>query len=305
MPAEWKTFDQIAEINDLWRWLEGPVVAALYDDNYQTYHEGSEMRTDSGRAIWFGAWVGRPRLRQLRTSSDSCTNRDISNLEKRWEKLHETCFEPYYYSPWGVSSDKRTFQPNNTAFPGPWWSFGGYNSSDQDLSSGYAQQFAWYLQTQTDYMYSNEGFSYIFPNNRAQALSELQALRNEHWLDLGSRMVTLEFNVHNKNVERLAVARFVVELSPGGNVKPTVKLRTVSSTPIRITNFGWLCFVVVSMFLLSDIFSTCWQLSKFNVSPWHYITQPGRIVELALYLLYMTALILTFAAKVNEYLTSV
>ena len=62
MPAEWKTFDDIAEINDLWLWIRGPAMSAIYDDNYMTYHDGPEVKSDPGRAIWFGNWVGRPRL---------------------------------------------------------------------------------------------------------------------------------------------------------------------------------------------------------------------------------------------------
>ena len=227
---------------DFWGWVQGDLGNALFPEaeNYRGTKGGADPNTQSLVAIeGFNKYIGRPRLRQLRTQSLKCghsaDDRDTrmhqwSQSEQDQETLFpEGCFEtPIYPSIFGWQDQQfmtaailpveGSTHPNQTL---------GFTWSDDGLWSSRPGSLAMWHNLFT---YPSSGYTLNIPGDAAKGTDLIEGLKSGGWLDLNTRAIFLEFVLYNVNLDMYTVGRATMEFPPSGAMKTssstsTLKLR--------------------------------------------------------------------------------
>jgi hypothetical protein len=125
--------------------------------------------------------IGRPRLRQLRTRSDSCRNNYI--FAKQFDNL---CFD--FLTP--LSEDHRVYQIGGMEF----------NWGPADTADVMGQ-----VQT-----YEGSGYSVVLSKNFTNAAELVDKLKEIQWVNLDTRAVIVEFAVYNSFLNVITTFRLVL-----------------------------------------------------------------------------------------------
>jgi hypothetical protein len=68
--------------------------------------------------------------------------------------------------------------------------------------------------------YGTGGYVVMLPINRTEAFRELVFLRNNLWIDRGTRAVAVEFNLYNTNTKMASTVRCMLEFFPSSYIVP-------------------------------------------------------------------------------------
>lgn len=121
--------------------------------------------------------LGPPRLRQIRVRKDSCYVNDA------FIRYFNTCYSQYTAGTEEIVSDH----------------MGAPFRTMRDLDSTP-------LWTQLNF-YRSGGYTVDLTFNKKENLMILKKLRNQHWLDRGSRLCLIEFNLFNENTDTFQSAK--------------------------------------------------------------------------------------------------
>ena len=231
------SFGDIGSIDEYYGWLGNAALPGLYDDRpiyYTVPDEGAKERVsfyeyaDGPRIGKHNVLVGRPRLRQLRTSADSCSamparigpssskSDDPDTIAEGWP-----CFQD---TGWGNDDDQAPFSIDNTAHSSSTFQY----LDEEDTLSVYGR-FGYY---------GSGGHSLILPPNKTTAIAIVERLQNSPWISMNTRAVILEFNVFNRARQLLTTVHFTLELGQTGAIMPTVRFDT-----LQLVNYvSWVDF---------------------------------------------------------------
>ncbi|XP_077319460.1 polycystin-1-like protein 3 [Lithobates pipiens] len=195
--------------------------------------------------------VGSPRIRQLRRVPTSGGNSDLYDSE-----------DTNSYSPqW------RMVRNNDT--PGDIWSY----YSEEELG-GYP------IWAQQGY-YSGGGYVSEIGLNSTSAASVLDWLERSYWLDSFTKVIFVEFNVYNANINLFAIATFILEATVIGGFLPSLDLqimRLYSTTDTTVT----LKLGADILFFVILLYTVIIQVMRLKEQKWSYFRQTHNLLDLCI-----------------------
>ncbi|XP_060666102.1 uncharacterized protein LOC132798308 [Drosophila nasuta] len=141
--------------------------------------------------------LGPPRLRQIRVRKDTCFVNDA------FIRYFNTCYDSYSKGAEEIISSHggAPFRTMKELDSTPLWTI---------LN-----------------MYATGGYTVDLTYDKETNLQIIKDLKRSHWLDRGSRLVLVEFNLYNENTDIFQSAKFIAEIPPTGGVLPQSQLQTV------------------------------------------------------------------------------
>ncbi|XP_013419423.1 polycystic kidney disease 2-like 1 protein isoform X2 [Lingula anatina] len=219
------TFRGMTTMQDFWRFAEGPLMDGLY---WEKWYNGQNVSDSQlGYVFHENKLLGVPRLRQLKVRNDSCEVHDDFKNEIK------TCYDAYAES----IEDKFPFgKMNGTAWV--------YQTEDELDGWGHEGLIS---------EYGGGGFVQNLLLTREKTEPIIADLKQNLWLDRGTRVVFVDFTVYNANINLFCVIRLVVEFPATGGAIPSWSFRTVKL--IRYVSIGdYFVLACEGIFLLFIIY---------------------------------------------------
>lgn len=114
-----KNFYEIMTKDEFWQWMQGPLLAGLYQS---TYYNGDTIPDDEqGYILGSLRLVGGVELRQMRVSNSSCSERRYTHFGERFDTKTGVCYAEFkrgaWWTPWLKDTEDTTpFGPPCTYF---------------------------------------------------------------------------------------------------------------------------------------------------------------------------------------------
>ncbi|XP_017012069.2 polycystin-2 [Drosophila takahashii] len=169
-------------------------------DHADDSHRHSNMSSHhlEGRVFLYeNLLLGPPRLRQIRVRKESCYVNDA------FIRYFNTCYAAY-------SSGAEDRKPMYKGSP--------YRTMN-DLDSTPI----WTVLA----FYRTGGYTVNLDYDKDKNLKTISELKDIHWLDRGSRLCLVEFNLFNENTDIFQSVKLIAEIPPTGGVIPQAHLQTV------------------------------------------------------------------------------
>ncbi|TRY56170.1 hypothetical protein DNTS_002527 [Danionella cerebrum] len=205
------------------KFTEGPFLNGMY---WELWYNNKSLPENQSLIYYENLLLGVPRLRQLKVRNESCSVH---------EDLRDEVYDCYdAYSP--ANEDKAPFGPKNST---------AWRYSEQGILG---ESTHWGLVS----TYGGGGYYQDLSRTREKTVSEIQELKNNLWLDRGTRAVFLDFSVYNGNVNLFCIVRLLVEFPATGGAVSSWRFQTVRL--IRYVSswdyFVGMCEVVFCLFVL-------------------------------------------------------
>jgi len=192
-------FTGITTMKGFFDYAEGGLVNGLY---WEKYYNDKPIRADEQGYIYFeNKILGNPRLRQVRVTNTSCT------VHTDFQKEIKECYAPYSPS----VEDKQPFGPMN----GTAWNY---------QTAGELEGRSFWGRIAT---YEGGGFVQLLGKTKDSALGVIGKLKDDLWLDRGTRAVFIDFSVYNANINLFCIVTLVLEYPATGGCIPYSKFRTL------------------------------------------------------------------------------
>ncbi|CAH1795418.1 unnamed protein product [Owenia fusiformis] len=223
-PDTKNTFRGMTTMMDFWRFVETPLMDGLYWETW--YNDRNVTDSELGYIFYENKLLGIPRLRQLKVLNNSCVVHDD------FKKDITQCYDNYAES----IEDKNPFGKMN----GSAWTYNTEAELDGSSHAGLIET------------YGGGGYIANLARKKAESLEILKELRENLWLDRGTRAVFIDFTVYNANINLFCVVRLVVEFPPTGGAIPQSSFRTVKLIRyVSVSDFFVLaCECIFALFIL-------------------------------------------------------
>ncbi|XP_016124775.1 polycystin-2 isoform X1 [Sinocyclocheilus grahami] len=217
------TFKTLSTMEDFWKFTEGPFLNGMY---WEFWYNNKSLPENQSLIYYENLLLGVPRLRQLKVRNESCSVH---------EDLRDEVYDCYsVYSP--ANEDKSPFGPKN----GTAWRY----SEESNLGES-----SYWGQMST---YGGGGYYQDLSRTREKSANQLQELKNNLWLDRGTRAVFLDFSIYNGNVNLFCIVRLLLEFPATGGAVTSWQFQTVRL--IRYLSswdyFVGMCEVAFCLFVL-------------------------------------------------------
>ncbi|CAD5121175.1 DgyrCDS9711 [Dimorphilus gyrociliatus] len=225
---------------DMWRFAEGPLVSGLY---WEQWYNGKNVTNEElGYIFYENKLLGVPRIRQLKVKNDSCTVHDDFRNEIK------ACYDSYAKS----IEDKEPFGKMN----GSAWK---YHTDEQLDGSSH-----WGLISR----YGGGGYVQNLGTTKVKSYELIKELKDNLWLDRGTRAVFIDFSVYNANINLFCVIRLLIEFPATGGAIPSWNFRTVKL--IRYVTVGdyfvLACEAIFCLFICYYIVEEALEIKKLKFS---------------------------------------
>ncbi|VDL62075.1 unnamed protein product [Hymenolepis diminuta] len=193
------TLGTVNSIDDYWNVLRGPLLDVLYDNVW--YNEAQVTSNDSYFIGYESLRLGLIRIRQGRMGNHSCT------IPNDFAQQITTCYGTY-----------RTGLEETSPF-------GPANSTAWKFTDGSTLQMGMHLGSIA--VYGGGGYYLDLPNDKKKAISRLNELFENLWIDRGTSVIFIHVNIYNPNVNLFCIVSLVAELPPTGGILISSDFRTV------------------------------------------------------------------------------
>ncbi|CAJ0937752.1 unnamed protein product, partial [Mesorhabditis belari] len=283
-----QTFEDVTKMDDIWAYMNTQLVNGLYAtndcetiDGNSTYgficggEEGVDGNsTQMGMVYYENKLLGRPRIRMLKVTNNSCTVVDPFVREIK------ECFAPYTES---KEDHEDIAVTNATGF-------------DQQDYQAFSWQSAKDLSTGTIYgqmgTYGGGGFVALLPlNNMTEANTRINHLLYNRWIERGTRAILVDFSLYNANINLFCVCRLLFELPATGGVIPTANFETLRliSYVSTFDYFVLACQGVFTAFTLFLVFEELLEIMKWRL---RYFESFWNIIDIIVISLSIVTIIL-------------
>uniref|UniRef100_A0A673ZDA9 Polycystin-2 n=1 Tax=Salmo trutta TaxID=8032 RepID=A0A673ZDA9_SALTR len=222
-PGDTATFRSLSTMSEFWKFTEGPFLNGMY---WEVWYNNKSLPENHSMIYYENLLLGVPRLRQVKVRNESCSVHEDLRDEV------QDCYNMYTPS----NEDSAPFGPMN----GTAWMYTEENSLN---GSSYWGQVA---------TYGGGGYYQDLARSRDESAGLLRSLKQQLWLDRGTRAVFLDFSVYNGNINLFCIARLVVEFPATGGVVTSWQFQTVRL--IRYVSswdyFVGVCEVAFCLFIL-------------------------------------------------------
>jgi voltage-gated sodium channel len=224
-----KYFADITSVDQIWQWLNGPVMDSFWPSDGTATARGSVF----GQSQLIGAL----KIRQVRIERITCGEGVGTFLDWRKGTLdsnfynarraefipRDQCFPDQVVSDGRFAHETSYTRLNETTLNAPAspWVF----RSCEDLNGSTTV-----LGRHSRYPCFGNAIIIPIDNTRDQATATLKELANGilnkdgetvRWIDSDTRLVALEFVIYNKNIRFFAFSQFLVEMTAGGAIFPS------------------------------------------------------------------------------------
>lgn len=246
------TFKDITTMKEFWMYLNGPLSDGLYWEQY--YNDKNVTNEDELGFIYFeNKILGRPRIRQLRVKNDSCTVHDD------FKSVIKDCYAPY--SP--EAEDQSPFGLKNESA----WMY----ETEEELEG----RSHWGRITH----YSGGGFTMLLKATREKTKPLIKVLKDNLWLDRGTRAVFIDFTVYNANINLFCIVKLLFEYPATGGCIPSFNFRTVKL--IRyVTNLDYFVMGCEGIFILFIIYYTIEEILEIRKHRLKYFKSFWNVLDI-------------------------
>ncbi|KAM4704443.1 polycystin-2-like protein 1 [Rhinophrynus dorsalis] len=255
------TFKSISNMADFWTYSQGPLLDGLY---WTKWYNNASLTDNTNSFIYYeNLLLGVPRMRQLKVENNSCV------VHKDFKEDIYGCYDVY-------SQEKEDTNPFGLYNGTPWT----YFTEDELGGSSHWGKIA---------TYSGGGYYIDLELTKQNSLKELQTLKNNLWLDRGTRAVFVDFSVYNANINLFCVLRLVVEFPATGGAIPSWQIRTVKL--IRYVS-GWDYFIIVCeiIFCVFIFYYVVEEMLELRIHKLRYFTSIWNILDIVVILLSLVAI---------------
>ncbi|KYO25132.1 hypothetical protein Y1Q_0001766 [Alligator mississippiensis] len=256
------SFQSISSMTDFWVYGQGPLLDSLYWTKWYNNESLTNHHTQS-YIYYENLLLGVPRLRQLKVKNNSCVVHDDFKEEI------SGCYDVY-------SEDK-----------------------EERVSFGLLNGTAWRYHTEEELggsshwgritSYSGGGYYIDLKLTREETAEALQLLKENLWLDRGTRVAFIDFSVYNANINLFCVLRLVVEFPATGGAIPSWQIRTVKL--IRYVS-TWDFFIVACeiVFCIFIFYYVVEEILELRIHKLQYFTSIWNILDVVVILLSIVAI---------------
>nr|XP_033799607.1 polycystic kidney disease 2-like 1 protein [Geotrypetes seraphini] len=255
------SFQSIGSMADFWAYAQGPLLDGLYWTKW--YNNESLNHSPHSFIYYENLLLGVARIRQLKVQNNSCV------VHKDFKDDISGCYDVYSQE----KEDTRSFGLIN----GTAWRY----HSEDDLGGSCH----WGKITS----YSGGGYYTDLDVTKPQSAGALQTLKENLWLDRGTRAVFIDFSVYNANINLFCVLRLVVEFPATGGAIPSWQIRTVKL--IRYVN-GWDYFIIACevIFCVFIFYYIVEEILELRIHKLKYFTSIWNILDVVVILLSLVAI---------------
>lgn len=200
-PDTKNTFRGSTQVMDFWRFTENVLLDGLYWE-YWYDRDQTATQADNRNILYENRMLGVARLRQIRVRNDSCT------VPENFQRAIRQCYDVYSTN----AEDKSNFGVNVN---GTAWTY----FSEEELQGGSH----WGMIA----TYSGAGSYQDLGVNRSVSRDILATLRENLWIQRGTRAIFIDFTVYNANINLFCVIKLLFEFPATGGIIPSWSFRTV------------------------------------------------------------------------------
>uniref|UniRef100_A0A8C2JTG7 Polycystic kidney disease 2-like 1 n=1 Tax=Cyprinus carpio TaxID=7962 RepID=A0A8C2JTG7_CYPCA len=269
------SFSSIGTMNDVWTYMEGPLLDSLY---WTKWYNDEPLPNGNQSFIYYeNLLLGVPRIRQLKVKNNSC------KVHKDFQQEIMECFNVY--------SDTKEDDSMFGLINGTAWQ---YHSEKELKGSNH-----WGSLT----TYSGAGYYQDLAKTKEESAAILTDLKDNLWLDHGTRVLFIDFTAYNANINLFCVLRLVVEFPATGGAIPSYQIRTVKL--IRyVTTWDFFiigCEIVFCVFIL---YYTVEEILEFRIHKLSHFNSIWNILDIVVILLALVAIVFSAfrTIKVDEIL---
>ncbi|XP_047124917.1 polycystin-2 isoform X1 [Hydra vulgaris] len=244
------------ESGDVFEYLKDTVIGGLYVENY--YDDSPVKTSELGYIFFENKLLGRPRLRQVRVSNESCIVHEYFRDEIK------ECYAPY--SPSTEFVGKFGLE-NGTA-----WEY----QSEKELDG---QSFSGPIST-----YGGGGYTVLFGADSAESNSIIDALQSNRWLDRGTRAVFFDFAVYNANINLFCVVRLLLEFPATGGCFPIFYFQTLKLLRY-VTSMDYFVMACEAIFILLLIYYSIEEAIEIKKHGTSYFSDVWNVMDIIIVLL--------------------
>ncbi|KAM9363379.1 polycystin-2 [Symphorus nematophorus] len=260
--ADQSTFRSLSTMEDFWKFTEGPFLNGMY---WEVWYNNQSLPENHSLIYYENLLLGVPRLRQIKVHNESCSVHEDLRGEV------QDCFN--MYTP--TNEDTTSFGPKN----GTAWV---YATETEMNGSSYWGQVS---------KYGGGGYYQDLSRTKEESTIQLQFLKDNLWLDRGTRAVFLDFSVYNANINLFCIARLLVEFPATGGVVTSWQFQTVRL--IRYVSswdyFVGLCEVAFCLFILYYVVE---EVLEIRLHRLHYFKSLWNCLDVLIVVLSVVAIIM-------------
>jgi len=244
----------VTTIPTYWTYLEGTLMPAMYPNSEDIKMAGNESQQlhplDLSNRL-----MGGIRMRQVRVvQKDEC---QVGSLFQQYKTL---CFPAYSQQ---LTESQESFGPKRI-----------YRWSEDADGSWHNGKLA---------VYSPNGFMRTFSTNKTRTTIEMQALKEQGFLDAATRAVVVDFTIWNSNLGLYAVSRVTHEFAPSGAVDGSVRVLIMAEryfSPGGTKSVGeWLAVVGEVAIIVFVVFYLGEEFSECSVMKWDYLKDGWNLMD--------------------------
>lgn len=229
-----KTFYDIGSLEEIYMFLRGPLLAALYVETSFTGRPlppGEMHRVLDGNSLLLGV----VRLQQVRVRPDSCSVPGVFEVNGT-----SATTIPHCYVAWPESIDSRNIDNSPIVGGGDVCAAGaassGGGSSGLGAAECAARTYEWADTSVTGLgtfnglhaRYDGAGYMVELPSELAMARAKLQELEEDGFLGQGTRALWVDFALYSVNINRFCTVRLLFERLESGTIAPSATVLPLS-----------------------------------------------------------------------------
>lgn len=232
-PDTKNTYRGATQVMDFWRFTQNVMLDGLYWE-YWYDQPMTSVDSDDRNILYENKLLGVPRMRQIRVRNDSCI------VPSDFKRAIKQCYD--VYSTGAEDTEPFGIDNNSTA-----WTY--FTEKEMNGSSHWGK-----IGT-----YSGAGSFQDLGLNRTHSAEILASLREDLWIQRGTRAIFIDFTVYNANINLFCVIKLLFEFPATGGVIPSWTFRTVKLlryvTPMDF--FVLACEFIFVFFIIYYIVEEC------------------------------------------------
>ncbi|XP_034993769.2 polycystin-2-like protein 1 [Zootoca vivipara] len=255
------SFQEIGSMADFWRYTQGPLLDSLY---WTKWYNNESLGHNTQSYIYYeNLLLGVPRMRQLKVQNNSCV-------------VHED-FKEDIFGCYDVYSEEKEDRSPFGLINGTAWQY--HTEEELDGSSHWGRLTS----------YSGGGYYMDLKMTRRESARALRVLKENLWLNRGTRVVFIDFSVYNANINLFCVLRLVIEFPATGGAIPSWQIRTVKLLRYVST---WDFFIVACeiVFCVFIFYYVVEEILELRIHRLKYFTSIWNILDIVVILLSIVAI---------------
>ncbi|XP_064190727.1 polycystin-2 [Anguilla rostrata] len=255
------TFKSLNTMDEFWKFTEEPLLNGLH---WEVWYNNRTLAENQSLVYYENLLLGVARIRQVKVRNQSCT------VHQDLQGELQDCYDAFSSG----SEDRAPFGLKN----GTAWT---YTEQARLNGTGHWGRIS---------SYGGGGYYLDLSRSREETAAQLRALKENLWLDRGSRAVFIDFSVYNANINLFCVVRLVAEFPATGGVVTSGQFQTV-----RLLRYvsGWDYFIATCeiAFCLFVLYYVVEEVLEIRIHRVHYFRNLWNCLDVLIVALSSAAII--------------